>query len=743
MTNNHPARHFRSCHVASILLLLVVSWPAVSQAADTIAVVVGKGAPGIEVYAGKELKSQLARLSGTEVTIGTDVPKGATLVFFVGSPKSNPALEIRFNNSWPELSDQGIHLRSVKSDKQRGVIVGGGSPVASLWAAYELGYQLGVRYLLREDIYPSPVETLAVDEINIIQEPNLRIRSWRTINDFAIGPESWSLEEQKNMLRQLAKLRFNRVMLQVYPWQPFVDYEFDGIKKQTAMLWFGDQFDIPRGSPGRNALQGISLFENPEFAGKSSYQEMTTAGVQYASSIIAEARRLGMTTGISISPLEFPREFEPALGGFQQAHGLNNLTVMPGAKQRFDNEQLASMVATKIRAYVETYPTVDALYLTLPEFPQWQDHAEFAWEALGENSKTSLPRLESLLKQAENRKLIASGERGRQSLKGNVVALAFLQRLLASHPDLLVNPSGEKVQLVVNSVDPELFPLLDRLLPEGASTLNFVDYTARRVDQNDQYLSRMPTDKVSAQFITTLADDNVGILSQVTTRRLESVINKIRKAGWDGFSTRYWMLAELDPAVHYLSRTAWDAEVTARSAHDELFTAITGKQSAADRLWLAMGHIEKATELVDSNQLGFCLPVKGMFMKHHTPSPVPGWWKEINEEYTAAMIELYRSHDASDPRCRRLLFYWAKRSEFVLEYLGAVQAVREAAIARDKGEDELAMEKYEMALEQLYNSIDTLSDVVQDQGDRGLVATLIKFAYQPLLEEMEKFAEQE
>ncbi|MFP6649996.1 MAG: hypothetical protein VB817_11065, partial [Pirellulaceae bacterium] len=289
MTNNHPPRYFRSCHVASVVLLLIALWPAVTEAADTIAVVVGKGAPGIEVYAGKELKSQLARLSGTEVTIGTDVPNGATLVFFVGSPQSNPALEIRFNNSWPELSDQGIHLRSVKSDKQRGVIVGGGSPVASLWAAYELGYQLGVRYLLREDIYPSPVETLAVDEINIIQEPNLRIRSWRTINDFAIGPESWSLDEQKNMLRQLAKLRFNRVMLQVYPWQPFVDYEFDGIKKQTAMLWFGDQFDIPRGSPGRNALQGISLFENPEFAGKSSYQEMTTAGVQYASSIIAEA----------------------------------------------------------------------------------------------------------------------------------------------------------------------------------------------------------------------------------------------------------------------------------------------------------------------------------------------------------------------------------------------------------------------------------------------------------------------
>ncbi|MFP6753081.1 MAG: hypothetical protein VB855_15470, partial [Pirellulaceae bacterium] len=84
MTNNHPARHLRSCHFASIVLFLVALWPTVTEAADTIAVVVGKGAPGIEVYAGKELKSQLARLSGAEVTIGTEVPNGATLVFFVG-----------------------------------------------------------------------------------------------------------------------------------------------------------------------------------------------------------------------------------------------------------------------------------------------------------------------------------------------------------------------------------------------------------------------------------------------------------------------------------------------------------------------------------------------------------------------------------------------------------------------------------------------------------------------------------
>jgi len=116
------------------------------------------------------------------------------------------------------------------------------------------------------------------------------------------------------------------------------------------------------------------------------------------------------------------------------------------------------------------------------------------------------------------------------------------------------------------------------------------------------------------------------------------------------------------------------------------------------------------------------------------------WRDETPIRYTARQL---RCACASDPRCRKLLFYWAKRSEYVLEYLGAVKAVREAALLREKGDVEGASEQYGMAIEQLYNSIDTLSDVVQDQGDRGLIATLIKFAYEPLLAEVEEFESQQ
>ena len=174
---------------------------------------------------------------------------------------------------------------------------------------------------------------------------------------------------------------------------------------------------------------------------------MTAAGIRYANGIISESQRLGMKVGILVSPLAFPKEFGPALKGSKAARGLNQLTMTPGAGQKYDDETLQSLVATKLRAYLKTYPTIDSLYLTLPEFPEWEEHAEAAWQYLSDRPGVKLPGLASLVDAAGKRSLIASGDRGRQALKGNVVALAFLHHLLSGkHADLLKRPDGEQVQ---------------------------------------------------------------------------------------------------------------------------------------------------------------------------------------------------------------------------------------------------------------------------------------------------------
>jgi hypothetical protein len=220
----------------------------------------------------------------------------------------------------------------------------------------------------------------------------------------------------------------------------------------------------------------------------------------------------------------------------------------------------------------------------------------------------------------------------------------------------------------------------------------------------------------------------------------------IDEAGRDvgnGFTVQYEMLAELDPTMHYLSRAAWDKTVTARSAHDDLFTTITGGQIIADRLWLGFGHIESATELTAQSGSDFAVPSSNMLMKHYLAEPAPEWWEKLTEHYTQAMVELYRARGPADPRSQPLLYYYAKRSEYVLEYLGCVKAIRAAAIAKQNGDIDGTVEQLETAIESLYNAIDTLGDVAQDPSDRGLIAALNANAYRPLVAEYERLAEEE
>ena len=728
------ARLSRDLALPIFLFFIALHPPAVAK--DVIDLVVGHDAPKLERLAASELTTMLKKLFGVDVVVTEQLPAQSKHIVILGSPQTNPAVRKLLGDQWPKVSDQGIVLRSLGAAGGNGLIVGGGSPVATFWAVFEFGYRRGVRYLLAGDDYPSP-QSVDLSGLALTIEPTLRTRNWRTINDFAHGPESWGAAEHRKFLKQLAKKKFNSVMLSVWPWQPFVHYEFRGVKKQTATLWFDEKYTVTSQWAGRKALGGKRVFTNPDFEGKTTYEEMTEAGIKHVRSLIESAHEFGMEVGISLFPLEFPREFSKALPGSRIAHQLKKLTMSPGTGQRPDDPLLRELVTTKIRAYLETYPDVDRIYFVMSEFPHWDKYAEEAWAQLTSKNdlgNLTLPKLET---SARERNVIASGDRGVRALRGNVVALAFYQSLFEDGK-LLKKADGSSAKLTVTAVDPAFFPVLESVIPEGASALHFIDYTARRVVENIDRLGEVPTKKIPSSLIFTLADDNVGIIEQSTIERMSQLIGAMRQHGWDGFCTRYWTTGDLDLMLHYLSRASWDASVTPRSAHDDFWVTLTGKKDVSDRLWRAEQATARATDLLDKNALGFAFPVRNMFLKHYKAEPFPEWWEEVKEKYVEVLIERYRAVSAVTGRGYDLMFYLAKRSEFVTSYLSAVDAIRKAGAAKAAGNSDETFENLEKAIDSLQSSITSLAEVARDQCDRGLVAVLNSYAYVPLLEELEK-----
>jgi len=724
---------------AASLAVILAAEPL--RAGPKVSVVVEANAPPLEQFAAREVGDILRRLFDAEVQVEPQPNADAVGVVLVGNPATNSLVKETAGSSWPKLTDQGHAVRSVDLRGRPAVIVGGGSPVATLWAAYELGHQFGMRYLLGGDAFPAERPAFRLTGFNLTLEPSLRLRTWRTINDFPIGPESWGLADQRQLVRQLAKLKFNRILIAVYAWQPFVHFEFQGVKKQTGVLWYGYRYPVSGDTAGRAAFRGLEVFDNPDFAGTKSYADRVAAGTKLVRGIIDSAHDLGMTAAIAVSPLEFPREFAAALPQSKVIHQLENLTIGPGSRQPPDDPLLKTLVTAQLQAYLKTYPTIDALYLTMPEFPDWVEHHDRAWQRL--RQRTGLGEgvdMEQLTEAARTRNLIASGERGVKALRGNIAALDFFHSLL-SEPRLLRRPDGKAVDVTLVDIDPALYHFLDKVLPANTSALHFVDYTARRVASHPDILTEVPAKSIRSNLILTLADDNVGVLPQMTTTHLHALLGQLRKQGWEGFSTRYWIVGDLTPPTYYLSRASFDAQITPHKAYADLINAVSG-EGVADRVIRGFDMIEQATDLIDQHDIGFTFPVPDVVMKHYAATePAPAWWGEVKTLYAKAMDEMYRGNTRARQGTRPFTLYYAKRLEFAVHYLTSIDAVRTAGVAKSKGNKNEQIAQLEKATEAMYSALNAYGEVARDQSDRGVIAVLNEYGYRRLVAELDAVSE--
>src|SRR5262249_45940645 len=156
--------------------------------------------------------------------------------------------------------------------------------------------------------------------------------------------------------------------------------------------------------------------------------------------------------------------------------------IVPGPETDVDDPGLTELAAAVLRATVNTYPEADYLALGMPEFRQWSGQYERAWQALDARYGISQVRsLADVLAAAGGRTGYPGGpERALQEVRGDIVALYFYDRLL-SDQHVLQDTRRPDMKLIYNSVAEELFPILPRLLPPGAETLNQVDYTPSRI----------------------------------------------------------------------------------------------------------------------------------------------------------------------------------------------------------------------------------------------------------------------
>ncbi|MCB1090667.1 MAG: hypothetical protein KDL87_04000, partial [Verrucomicrobiae bacterium] len=151
-------------------LLLLLTATSFLHAADGPAITVVKdpSAGPLESYAANELSGLLKTLFDAKVTEAKgNPPTGATNVIRLGAAPSKDFLPA-------DLGKQGHIVKSTPS----GLVIAGGSPVATLWAVYEFGYANGMRYLTSGDFPPKEKPAFTLDGYDIVRKPLQTIRAW-------------------------------------------------------------------------------------------------------------------------------------------------------------------------------------------------------------------------------------------------------------------------------------------------------------------------------------------------------------------------------------------------------------------------------------------------------------------------------------------------------------------------------------------------------------------------------------
>ncbi|MCA9113562.1 MAG: hypothetical protein KDA79_00640 [Planctomycetaceae bacterium] len=641
---------------------------------EPIHLVIGTPQGPTEQLAASEAESLLKHLFKVPVNTSASVPEKSSRLVVVGTAAANPGVKSLLGDRFPEdPGSQTIILRSFSDSSHSGVVVSGGSPAAVLWAVYELGHHFGVRWLPREDMYPVGEVALKLDGIDRVESPAAEVRGWELLGTSALGTTAWSLDQHRLLLGQLAKLRCNHVVLTVTDSQPFLDYEFLGQHKKTTGLFGGKNYSLEGDSPGRTAFPDERRLLNPDLPPTKDSAAALAAGHKFLSGLVQQAHLLGMTVELSIPLGHLPQEFRGVL--YQAAP-----------------KEHARLLRTRLEAAVAACPEIDGLAVRLPE------------------NGTARSQLKQL----------------------GVLKLAL------SEGDALQKKDGTPLPLTVQHPHPALLPHLRDNLPAGAAISVLAGAPSGTEADATEAVESFTPDGIAARMTLPVAGPTFGMLSQFPGAEFESLVVRTSGKQWRGFVASCWMIGEIDLPVLWMFRTGFTPGQTLKEAHEDLFQSLTINPAATDRLWKGFQHIRSGEELLAGSVPALTVPqaagaATGLIEQYFQPREQPADWEEAGKEYNAAFVEMYRARGPSHLRSKQFLFYYAKRSEFVVSWLAGAEALRKAAEARKADDLDTAIEQVDTAIESFYNALDTLGDVARTATDRAQIAVLNAELFRPLM----------
>ncbi len=501
---------------------------------DDIKIYIPENATYIEKLAAKEVRKYVYLRTDDLLEIETFTPyfrKEKAIVI------SRYGYNIPTGKSIPGIKDQSYRMYSIGDDKNRSIYIEGFG-TGTLYGAYSFIEELGVRFYLHGDVLPDEkidlkLPKLSINEIpkyGIANIPNFKLRGLLPFHDFPEGPDWWTVDEYKQVVEQMAKMKMNFLGMHCYP-APSLGPE--------PTVWIGLSEDInPDGTVEYGNFTNWHM--TGRYAGYGLYWPMNTSEFKYGASQLFEEDAHGFELTKQYNP--FPKTQEGATDVFNTVGDFLDELFSYGKKTGIKScigTETPLYVPPPVRGHLEAKEmnpddpnVVKELYKGMFDRIQKTHPLDYYWLWTNENWTWHVVKQDVVDKTISDMK-IALGALEEVGEPFNLATCGWLMGHVADRT-LFERHLPEKVA----------FSCINR-----SAGSEFVDPTFAKIECRDKWA------------IPWFEDDSAMCSPQLWAGRMKKDAQDAYNYGCNGLMGLHWRTRVLSPNISILSKLAWDEDI--------------------------------------------------------------------------------------------------------------------------------------------------------------------------------------